>query len=415
MKIKIDFKSKKTWIIIGAVALAIILALGLTITIINSNKSKQNGNKIIVNPIIADYEAIIKATDEKLASVNGELAKVSVTRVKDNLTKYNVFGLDDYFSTMGVDTLEADIFNFVNQDIYLVKIIPISDLVTNQTFYYKDNEFTALDIESSGSGAITRYYIYKEKVIAEKALISTEPSKNGTVKLYVSPLIFENQAKMLAVAADDYNYSKDTSIQTEGEALDIAKKGVLYQADIISFDKMQMIANKEYYIFKEESSKAIVIAYICIEKETGIAKYKEASDKTNTLYTKEQWLERNETIALKIYYPNKDATKTVATDYIINKAKYNKDISGELVKIINQELGLGINKLTIEAGKAIVDISTLASQTKFDNGSAGAAMAIESLTKTIFNNTTATTLKVTVDGQGKVVGNHFTFVEDFVK
>lgn len=420
---KIDFKSKKVKIIIGVIVLAIVLALILTTAIIKSYRSKQNNNAKVtaVDPTATDYEAKIKATDEKLTRVNEELGKVKIDAVTDNITKYNLFGMDEYFETMGVTKVEATIFNFVNEDIYLVKVTPIADSLPVQTFYYKDNEFTALDVESQGSGAITRYYIYKQKVIAEKALVSTDTEKNGTVKMYVAPLVFDGQEEMLAVATDNYNYSKDESIQTQGEALTLATKAMIGTDTKVSFEKMEMIANKEYYVFKEITTGKGILGFsnttiwICIEKETGAAVYKDTSAASTTLIPKTVWIEKNEMITLKIYYSNSDATATVAKEYAVNKAAYNKDITGQLAKIMNTELGLGINTITITGGKAVVDISKNSSETKFDNGSAGAAMAIESLTKTIFANTTATTIKVTVAGEEKVVGNHFSFAEEFKK
>lgn len=421
---KIDFKSKKTWIILGAVVLAIGLALTLTLTIIKSNTNKQKGstNDPSVNPIIADYDARMKATDEKLARVNAELAKIKVISAKDNLTKYNIFGMDEYFATMKVDKVESEIFNFVNEDIYLVKIIPVPDSVTIQTYYYKDNEFTALDLESQGSGAITRYYIYNKKVIAEKVLISTDVDKNGTGKMYISPLKFDNEEKMFAAGLDNYNYSKDESIQTQGAALDLANKAAIAINDTIRFDRMEMIANKEYYIFQELYSDnltsggvPVTVAWICIEKETGKAMYKDTSVSGNVLITKEVWLEKNETITLKIYHPNKESFTTLAKDYTVNKVMYNKDIGKELVKIINEELGLGIKTLTINGGRAVVDISLKAIETVFSKSSPDTVLSIESLTKTIFENTTVTTIKVTIEGQEKLDGTCFSDINEFNK
>lgn len=423
MKIKIDFKSKKTRIIIGVIALAIILALAVTFTIINSNnKNNKSTTKTVVDPKVSDIELSIKSIDEKLDRVNSELAKVKIVTVKDNLTKYNIYGMDEYFTTMKVTTIECQIFNFVNEDIYMVKILPNPDSVTTQTYYYKNNEFTALDIESQGSGAITRYYISNKKVIAEKILVDDNLVKSNIVKMYVAPNEFANQEQMFAVGYDNYSYSKDESIKTQGEALNLANKAKINTEDTISFEKMEMIANKEYYVFKEVSSVKLsqdgtvsLIAWICIEKENGTAMYKDILVAGNPLITKDAWLEKNETIALNIYYPNSDSSAVVATEYTVNKAMYNKDIPKELVKIMNEELGLGINTLTIDGGKAVVDISTKASETKFDNSQIAATMSIQSLTKTIFSNTTATVLKVTVDGQGKIEGNYFSFSADFVK
>lgn len=419
MKIEINFKSKKTWIVIGAVVLAIALALTVTYTAINAYKQKQNSETKtpIVNPTVADYEARMKAIDDKLVRINEELTKVKFDLVLDNFTKYNFFGLDDYFEIMKVDTIEASMFNFVNEDIYLMKIMPISDLVSVQTFYYKDNEFTALDVEGQGGPSITRYYIYKQQVIAEKVITHPDKEKNGTVKMYITPLKFEKESQMIAVSLNNYNYSKDESISTLTEALTLANKAILVTNDTVIFDRMEMLANKEYYVFKEMSNKtpSNILAWIYIEKETGKAMYKETSTSANTLITKDQWNEKNETMLLKIYYPNNNATEAVARDYMVNKATYTKDKSKELVKIMNSELGLGINTIVVTGDKAVVDISKTSSENKFDNGSAGALMAVESLTKTIFANTDTTTLKVTVDGIEKVEGNHFSFKDDFTK
>lgn len=428
---KIDFKSKKVKILIMAIVSAVILALIVTFVLIDylqSNQSRSKDNEVKtpiekVDPTISDYEKRIEDIDEKLDRVNEELGRVKVKTIKDNLTKYNMFNLDDYFEIMEVDKLEANIFNFVNEDIYLVKILPTTDLATVQTYYYKDNEFTALDIESQGAEVVTRYYIYKQKVIAEKSLMHIEKEKNGIVKMYIDPLKFDMEEKMLAVALDNYNYSKDESIKTQGEALELATKAMVGKETTIRFDNMEMIANKEYYVFQELSSQPgtsteasnKIIAWVCIEKETGKAMYKDTLVAGNILITKEAWLEKNETIQLKIYHPNIDATATESKEYEINKAKYNKDMAGELVKIMNEQLGLGINTIKIEGGKATVDITTKSSETKFDNGSAGGLMAVESLTKTIFANTTATTIKVTVAGKENVEGNHFSFAEEFKK
>jgi|GEM_PF-3552511 len=124
---------------------------------------------------------------------------------------------------------------------------------------------------------------------------------------------------------------------------------------------------------------------------------------------------KDKTVTLKIYHPNSDATGTVVKYFVINEDVYNKNKNKEIVKVMNSQLGLGINKLVVNGNKGVVDISKTSSENKFDNGSAGGMMAVESLTKTIFANTSATILKVTVDGKVKVEGNHFSFLNDFVK
>lgn len=421
---KIDFKSKKTRIVIGAVALAIVLALAVTITIINSNNKKQNSlnNKVVVDPVVSDIDAKIKAIDDVLTRVNVELGKVKVKSVKDSLTKYNIYGMDDYFTTMKVDKIDAAMFNFVNEDIYLVKITPVPDAVTIQTYYYKNNEFTALDIESQGSGSITRYYIYKQTVIAEKSIVDVNPELNGKVKMYIDPVKFATEEIMLAAALDNYNYSKDESIKTQGEALSLAYEAVINTKDTVRFEKMEMIANKEYYVFQELSSdklldngKPVTTAWICIEKQTGTPMYKDSSVSGNVLITKDLWLQKNETIMLKLYYINIDQLATTPKDYEINKATYNKEIGKELMTVMNQELGLGINSITIVGGKAVVDVSTKAAETVFATTSKGSVIATESLTKTIFANTIATIITVTVDGKEKVASNSFSLVNEFIK
>lgn len=408
------FKNKKNLIIFSTTIVAILMALVLTYSIIKYNKMKNDNSQITVNPIEIEYNSRIKNIDEQLTNVNLELSKVSVKIEKNSFTKDNFYLLDEDTSNDKIDSIEANVFSFVNEDIYLVKLMPISNLIINQTFYYKNNEIIAVDIEDASVEYTNRYYLHSNKVIAEKVLMSTDENKKGKIKLYIDPDIFKGQEKILVVAANNYNYTTTTSIETKEDALEIANKEVLIKGNIVTFDKMQMIENNEYYVFKE-SNKIDVVSYVCVNKETGKVMYKDTKVNSNTLLTKENWLSKYEEIALKIFYPNKDGTKTIETEYKVNKTNHNKNAMGELAKIINQELGLGINTIKINESKAIVDISKLAQENKFDNGSTGSIMAIESLTKTIFANTLATTIKVTVDGQGQVYGNHFSFVEDFVK